>query len=316
MPRKEETLRFSSFQLGTEYTRNEIAAIGEVEPLVSTREWTGIVQFENCVVLFSTLDKEPFAEEYSYADYFSGDKFYWESQNRNTQNTGFIQRIIGLEAPVLLFCRESAKVNNQTCPFIYVGSLTAEDYESNHPVQMRFHIDNYEENSPDTLKALSTWRKGIERTLRPLELPDRKPKKATGQGFQADPDKKDAVELRAMNVAKTHYESLGFHIEDTSANKPYDLLCRQGAQLIRVEVKGLSGALGAVSVTYNEVESAIDQNYRTDLFIVHSIEVKEIGLKEYRGDDGIVVTEEEWRPLEERLKPISYRYSPIEAEDS
>lgn len=62
--------------------------------------------------------------------------------------------------------------------------------------------------------------------------------------WQADALKKIAVELRAMDLARTYLKSVGWadrDIHDTSANKPYDLECVHGAEILRVEVKGLSG---------------------------------------------------------------------------
>ena len=114
--RKEEKLDFDAFVVGKTYTRAEIAELGDVEPLQSSREWTGIVEFENSIVLFSTLQKEDLPPEHNYADVFSDGSFLWESQNRNTQTTPVILRVISLEAPVLFFlfslrCSDSRRLS-------------------------------------------------------------------------------------------------------------------------------------------------------------------------------------------------------------
>ena len=46
--RKEEHLNLQPFQIGAFYTRPDIASLGQVVPLATTREWTGIVEFMNC----------------------------------------------------------------------------------------------------------------------------------------------------------------------------------------------------------------------------------------------------------------------------
>jgi hypothetical protein len=66
--RRIENLNIAAFVVGVEYTREEIASLGRVAPLASSREWTGIVEFANSVVLFSTLNKEDLPEEHQYAD--------------------------------------------------------------------------------------------------------------------------------------------------------------------------------------------------------------------------------------------------------
>jgi len=56
----EETMNTNNFVVGAAYTRNEVADAGEVNRPSSPRDWTGIVQFKNCVLLFVTLDKANF----------------------------------------------------------------------------------------------------------------------------------------------------------------------------------------------------------------------------------------------------------------
>ena len=307
--RKAEILRLDSFSVGDAYTRANIADLGEVEPLTSSREWTGIVEFENCVVLFSTLEKEDLPPEHNYADVFSESAFLWESQNRNTQDTPVILRLISLEAPVLLFCRMVAKIRGQTQPFTYIGTLTAEDFDGERPVQMRFNVDEYLADAPDQLKDLYEWRPGDERVLKPIEAPDRMPRIRGGQGRQSDPKKRKAVELRAMDVATEHYTVLGYLVTNTSANNPYDLECVKGDEVVKVEVKGLTGIFGSVEVTIGEVLSARNDDCRTDLFVVHSISLKEKDKTDFVGEGGEACIESDWNPKDENLDALRFRYS-------
>ena len=46
-----------------------------------------------------------------------------------------------------------------------------------------------------------------------------------GQGFSSSSTKRKAIELAAMNHAKRHYSYQAWHVDDVSANRPYDLSC-------------------------------------------------------------------------------------------
>ena len=71
--RKVEKLRTDSFQVGASYSRPQIAELGGVAALDNTREWTGIVEFENCILLFPTLDKSDLPPEHRYVDVFAAE---------------------------------------------------------------------------------------------------------------------------------------------------------------------------------------------------------------------------------------------------
>ena len=79
--RKVEKLRTDIFEVGESYSRPQIAELGGAAALDNTREWTGIVEFENCILLFPTLDKSDLPPEHRYVDVFEGSQFKWESQN-------------------------------------------------------------------------------------------------------------------------------------------------------------------------------------------------------------------------------------------
>ena len=307
--RKVENLEFDAFKIGAQYSRPQIADIGGVEPLTSSREWGGIVEFANCVVLFSTLIKDDLPPEHAYADVFSGEEFLWESQNQNTQQSPVILRIISLDAPVLLFCRITNKTKGKATPFTYVGQLVAMDYDGEKPVEFRFGVSDFQSNPPDNLLHLYDWRPGETRKLKKVESPDRVPKVRRGQGRQSDPRKRKAIEMRAMEVATAHYGLQGFTVTDTSSNSPFDLECCQDDDMVRVEVKGLSGGLGNVDVTINEVLSARSTEIPTDLFVVHSISLAEHEKLHYAGEGGDTYIESPWQPDDQNLEATRFRYS-------
>ena len=306
--RKSETLELSALQVGASSTREQIAKLGRVSPLTGTREWTGIVEFENCIVLFVTLDKGELPIEHSYQDYFEDELFYWESQNRNTQNSPVILRLLSGD-PVVLFCRLHATSGRTASPFVYCGRLACEDYQDERPVKIRYVSLDYRIDAGEPLAELYAWKPTHKRLLTVLEAPDDPPKRSSGQGRVSDAKKRKVIERFAMTRAVAHYETGGYMVEDTSANSPYDLVCsRANGPPVRVEVKGLTGEPLSVFVTIGEVNSARDPSIRTDLFIVHGIQL-EVDRDDYRATGGEVRLVEDWLPEESSLSPVQYRYS-------
>lgn len=129
---------------------------------------------------------------------------------------------------------------------------------------------------------------------------------ARGQGYEADPAVRRAVELRAMTLAEAHYRELGFEVKDTSATQPYDLRCTKNGAEVRVEVKGTRGGGSTVEVTIGEVENARATGWRTDLFVVSGIEVTQ-GVEGVVSQGGVARKIEGWKPAVDELAPIRFR---------
>ena len=65
------------FRIGIEYTRSEITS----RLTNSTIGREGVINFENGLVLFVTLEKSGKPEKHQYRDFFKNKKeFFWESQ--------------------------------------------------------------------------------------------------------------------------------------------------------------------------------------------------------------------------------------------
>lgn len=96
-----------------------------------------------------------------------------------------------------------------------------------------------------------------------------------GQGFALTALERRAIEVRAMRVASTHLQELGFNIKDVSATESFDLLASRGSQVVSVEVKGTTGGLGAILLTSNEVELHKREYPENALLVVHGIELTE-----------------------------------------
>ncbi|MBK9266344.1 MAG: DUF3883 domain-containing protein [Polyangiaceae bacterium] len=130
-------------------------------------------------------------------------------------------------------------------------------------------------------------------------------------GYENDSAKRRVVEKWAMDVATKHYEIADFKVNDMSQEKlGYDLRCVHKKQEVHVEVKGTTTNGAMVEVTINEVNHARASEYRcrTDLFIVYNIKVTKTkdGPKASGGVKRII---ENWKPTDEDLKPIRFRYT-------
>jgi len=147
--------------VGHEYSRADIAQFGHVSPLANNREWSGIVEFANCVLLFCTLDKTDLPDEHHYSDFFNGQQFDWESQNQNTQGTPVIETIAAHGSPVHLFCRVRAKHNGRAVLFVYVGEIRAKTVQEQRPVRMIFDVLQYQHKPNAKLAELYSWKRRV-----------------------------------------------------------------------------------------------------------------------------------------------------------
>lgn len=130
-----------------------------------------------------------------------------------------------------------------------------------------------------------------------------------GQKFARNAQFRKAVELHAMKAATRHF-SRNYQVKDVSANRSYDLECtpRSGAgSVLRVEVKGTVSAGDSVFLTANEVKSA--RRHLSALFVLHSIAVDERN-GEFVARGGKPACLNPWKPAEDRLTPLVFKYTP------
>lgn len=128
------------------------------------------------------------------------------------------------------------------------------------------------------------------------------------QGFRQSAEERRAIELRAMAVARDRLERDGWRVEDVSTTRSYDLHCRRGGEVLRVEVKGTAGDGSAVLLTPNEVAVAREHHPETALLVV-----SDIGLRRDREQlvavGGRLSSLSPWHPDEVgRLTPLGFRY--------
>ena len=129
-----------------------------------------------------------------------------------------------------------------------------------------------------------------------------------GQGFGLSAAERKVVELRAMEVARTHLEALGFTVRDCSANSPFDFEAKRGEEQIIVEVKGTTGFGQAILLTHGEVAAHQAAFPNNALLVIHSIELtrNEHGP---RAEAGRLEAYVPWEIAQHALRAVAYQYT-------
>lgn len=107
-------------------------------------------------------------------------------------------------------------------------------------------------------------------------------------GMSVDPEHRKKVEEAAVRRVTKHYEDLGYGVQSYETdNVGWDLEARCGALLLRLEVKGLSGAEPLVEVTPNEYDkmtsSATRASYRVCI-VTNALQAKAAKLRIFGHD--------------------------------
>jgi len=153
----------SNLKIGNGYNKKELAELIN-EPKASGLQ-TGLLYCDNqnSTFLFVTLDKNKKEKQLHYNDFFDGDYFEWDSQNRQSFNSERIQAMYTNKVNVYLMARVSDKFKGRTQPFIYCGQLEyfSHDESTNNPVHLTFTCLDYQFDNPnDELKSLYNWKPG------------------------------------------------------------------------------------------------------------------------------------------------------------
>lgn len=107
---------------------------------------------------------------------------------------------------------------------------------------------------------LANWlrRVGFDTAAVPsIEKRPRRKLKNAGAGFSTDTERNAQVEQAAVRIVKRSFTKDGWEVEDVQADcLGFDLVCRNGAKRVDVEVKGASGSQPSFPITYGEVHQA------------------------------------------------------------
>ena len=123
----------------------------------------------------------------------------------------------------------------------------------------------------------------------------------------ANPLRKRAVELHAMDRAKRYYKAKGWSVTDVSKSEPFDLFCTRDGEELHVEVKGRSTDAATVILTRNEVTHA--HAHPTALFVVSNISVsRDKGGTLVASGGDCLVFKDPWEPDDNDLTPLAHSY--------
>lgn len=128
-------------------------------------------------------------------------------------------------------------------------------------------------------------------------------RESTGQGYEIDPERKLAVEERAMKVAMDYYRD--DNPDDRSKFGSYDILIARNGIEYFVEVKGSTNSCNEIFLTANEVEHTKRNTGKCRLLTVSNIQYTK-GRSAFGGDP------REIYPFEiddTRLRPTQFRYT-------
>jgi hypothetical protein len=129
-----------------------------------------------------------------------------------------------------------------------------------------------------------------------------------GQGYGLTAAERKAVEIQAMSVAKQHLKGLGWSVQDVSADRPYDFLCRRKGEELIVEVKGTTGGGEKILITHGEVVAQRNHYPNNALIVVHSIKLEK-GLSEPQVSGGTLLLICPWQLEDTALTPLAYAYN-------
>lgn len=153
-------------------------------------------------------------------------------------------------------------------------------------------------------------------------------KAAAGQGFSVEPAEKTAVEMRAMEAARTYYTGLGWSedLADSEAYKheSFDLVLHREGKVKHVEVKGTTQATGfpdsgiQVFLTPNEVAhargecKAVVACHSVALFILRDVKITPDMDGAPTAVGGTPRVYDPWNIADGALKATAYSYSVYE----
>ncbi len=145
----------------------------------------------------------------------------------------------------------------------------------------------------------------IDDAVADVESEIRRPGRAgTGQGFGLSVPKRQVLERYAMQMARAYFSTRWQEVLDVSARCSFDLLCRSGAEELRVEVKGTTTSGDQIVLTRREVAEAETPGYV--LFVVSEVLIEEIA-GEIRASGGTARMIDAWSRGHHTLEPIAFR---------
>jgi Domain of unknown function (DUF3883) len=141
----------------------------------------------------------------------------------------------------------------------------------------------------------------------PLTVGPPSERKSRAQGYVADAAYRRAVEMRAMQMAREHYEQ-EWDVVDTSRDHPYDFRLTRAGEIRYVEVKGTAGTGESINLTANEVDHADRHPGQVELFVVSNINVDRSDPANPIATGGAPAIVDPLRLGDGELKPIAFSW--------
>ncbi|MGB3303005.1 MAG: DUF3883 domain-containing protein [Gordonia sp. (in: high G+C Gram-positive bacteria)] len=135
-------------------------------------------------------------------------------------------------------------------------------------------------------------------------VPEESSRAVPRPAFEADPERRRAVEKYAEEVAVAELKDEGY-TDIRLVGKPYDIQAFRNGVELRVEVKGSSRPIDAVVLTRNEVGHASEHD--TSLIVVDRIDVH-LTDSGYHCTGGHLRRWDSWVPENSDLEPLQYSY--------
>jgi hypothetical protein len=127
------------------------------------------------------------------------------------------------------------------------------------------------------------------------------------RGFQTGRDMGVAVEVLAMNAATEFYSAQGWTVQDVQGIEGYDLVCRRGDEVRRVEVKGTMRGGAEIMLTPNELRHAREDE-NAALFVLSNIRFEQASDGTVNAAGGQRHCYDTWNPDDGTLTPLGFRY--------
>lgn len=192
-------------EVGRKYSKRDLARELDMPQLVSIQGGLYNLRDTNYVFLFVTLEKVGVDENFHYNNFFEGEVFHWDSQNRQDINTPMIRSIVTGEKMPLLFARLKTREKNITLPFVYCGRLEYEDHikSSSFPVHIMYKSLDYKtETTKKDLLEIYEWKP--ESSSSRSEGKSSKPKKRSYK----KPSKTERRGLITSRIGQGYYRQL------------------------------------------------------------------------------------------------------------
>jgi hypothetical protein len=112
-----------------------------------------------------------------------------------------------------------------------------------------------------------------------------------------------------MSLAVEHFQAVGWRVEDTSADHPYDLRCTRDRQGATSRSRAQPDWASRVNLTAGEVRHHRQNPLRAVLFVAHTIDVA-WDVNGLRTSGGRVYVIEPWDVDAGRLEPTAFVWRP------